>query len=195
MKSSDDRDEDKWSFSINLKTSAECFSRWLKVIPHVRRSSCRTLEREVSWYKKMRDRDWTNLSDTPVRYSQPVGQQKLKASHWSAPCLVRKLQGTAALGHILGKVNLLYAAKVFSNKFKYLRGVFVFVLWVKAPTGSDKTEAFLSLPLAAKQLSRLQNNTILWQLLLSFSLSYYITFNPPTDMNSTVRRDCISADI
>lgn len=45
MKCSDDREEDKWSFSINLETSAECFSRGLKIIPHPRRSTRRILER------------------------------------------------------------------------------------------------------------------------------------------------------
>lgn len=39
----------------------------------------------------------------------------------------------------------------------------------------------------AKVFSRLQDNTILWQLLLSSFLSCYITSNPPTDMNPTVR--------
>lgn len=30
MKCSDDRDEDKWSFSVNSQTSAECFSALIK---------------------------------------------------------------------------------------------------------------------------------------------------------------------
>lgn len=157
MKCSDDREEDKWSFSINLETSAECFSRGLKIIPHPRRSTRRTLEKGGD-SSKQEDGDWTNLLEKPIRFFTASQAAKAKV----LPSVTTLASDQAAM-HCSVEQNSCQSQTAVHCKsnLQKIKTWVVFLLvsfkWKDPPaptrpTGSDKTVnavAFLSLPIAA----------------------------------------------